>query len=187
MEEQRSWRRKLAASLGCAALVLGYANSVHAEILHCSMPSDSRTDMHAERVSESFQPARAATTAPVRQPDARSLNAMFQDAYEELQRSVLESLITGIVFKVGTPPPLPGGQNNEVVPPPQGGGEEPPPPPPPPPPDGGGENPPVDPPIDPPPPQETPEPSSLLIGGIGAGLASLYSWRRRNRKIIATA
>ena len=79
----------------------------------------------------------------------------------------------------GTPPPPPP-PSNQGNPPPQEGGN----PPPPPPPTGGGETPPGGGDVPPPPPpvQGAPEPASLTIGMLGAGLASLVAWRRRQRK-----
>lgn len=186
MEGRGTWRTRLAAACASAALVFGGAGSVHAEMLHCSIPSDARAalpDIAGAR--ESFIPW-CATNMPAPTPE-RSPGAVFQDNVEQMQRSVLEWMVTSILIRWGTPPPVPGPNNTEIIPPPQGGGETPPPPPPPPPPpDGGSEDPPIDPPIDPP-PQETPEPSSLLIGGIGAGLTSLYRWRRRVKKSMIAA
>jgi hypothetical protein len=71
-----------------------------------------------------------------------------------------------------TPPlPLPPVPTGNPPPPPT-----PPPPPGPPIPTGGGQ--PPDP--TPPPPPDSPEPASLVLGLLGAGLASLTAWRRRN-------
>jgi hypothetical protein len=72
-----------------------------------------------------------------------------------------------------TPPPPPVTTGNPPAPP------VPPSPPVPPPPAGGGA--PPDP-TPPPPPTTSPEPTSLVLGLLGAGLASVGAWRRRNRR-----
>jgi hypothetical protein len=119
--------------------------------------------------------------------DAEAAGQALLEAVErewnDLKRCVLEQVMTAFLIRWTTepPPPPPPPGNNGEPPPPEGGGETPPPPPPPPPPGGGGEEPPIDPPIDPPPPQQTPEPASVLLAALGAGVVSFIAWRRRKR------
>jgi hypothetical protein len=185
MEGRQHWRKKLAAAFGCAALIFGYAESSQAEMFHSSLPNGTHAEFQDfAGVDGAYRWLSSKQSAPT-QMECLSL----QERYEQLQRTLLESLMTAILIKWGNPPPIgPAGQGNEVTPPPPGEGENPPPPPPPPPPpDGNGENPPIDPPIDPPPPQQTPEPSSLVIAGLGTALTSFYSWRRRRQQSAAAS
>ncbi len=114
--------------------------------------------------------------------DAKKVSSKWCEIRDEVVRCALEVTTTAFLIRIGNPPPQP----NEAPPvdPPEQNNTPPDPPgdPPPDPPTGGGEEPPIDPPFDiPDPPNETPEPASLVTALLGAGLTSLYAWRRRRR------
>lgn len=148
-------------------LIAFCASSLRAEMVHVDSP-----------VLEMIPPSRPIKTIDANQM-VRSVQQEWQAFREGLNRAAVETMATMFFIRGAPPPPTP----TPPTPPGQGGGVTPPPPPPPPP-SGSGEPGPTDPPpVDP--PQGTPEPASLVIAMLGAGVTSWYGWKRRSRKVVS--
>jgi hypothetical protein len=146
--------RSCLLGLGAVGLLIMQAAPVCAEV---------QTQAQQERVSAEAQ--------------WQGLQRQWESLREELTRTVLETTLTMFFIRSSPspptpPPPAPGPL---VTPPIQGPNNPPPTDPPPGPPTGQGDPPQI---IDPP-PQTAPEPASIVIALVGAGLAAGYGWRKR--------
>jgi PEP-CTERM motif len=151
----RNWLKRLCLpALGAVGLVIVQAAPVGAEV---------PTEVQQER-------ARA-------QALCQGLERQWESLREELTRTALETTLTMFFIRSSPPPPPPPAPPPPppVTPPTQGPNSPPPSDPPPGPPTAQGDPPLI---IDPP-PQTAPEPASIVIALVGAGLAAGYGWRKR--------
>jgi hypothetical protein len=110
------------------------------------------------------------------------LELQWQAVREDLTRTALQTALTMFLIRASPTPPTPPSPPPPPPvgnPPGQGPNTTPPANSPPDPPNGQGEPPTV---INPP-PSTAPEPASIVIGLVGAGLAVAYGWRKRRGEI----
>ncbi len=191
----RNWTQFVAVALGAVAFLMLATRNAHAGMLPFTQ---ARSDGAKE--SPLVQPNQS-TAASITSLDAqalwRSVRTHWESVREGMERMVLESMTTMILGRWGSPPALPmtlaspqplpvpvpvpvpvplpvPGPLPAVAPVPVPVPEPP----------TGSNDPPIDPILEPP-PQGTPEPASLVTALLGAGLVSVFAWRRRRRHPLA--
>jgi PEP-CTERM motif len=181
MEGRHNWLGRLfLPALGALGLVMMQAAPACAQV-RARAPSEETA--HPSLGARARKCAQMPTAVQER-AEARALwqglERRWESLREDLTRTALETALTMFFIRSSPPPPPlpPLGPPPPVTPPPTIGPNTPPPlVPPPGPPTAQGEPPLI---IDPP-PQTAPEPASIVIALVGAGLAAGYGWRKRRK------